>query len=278
VGLLAWLCRPASAGPNGDGDQETIELTGTIRDFQPDHPDFDIVPPDGFGEYMWNVATVLASTDRPVFVGGGFKVESHAHNAAGLPISWTLYDADLGDTPAVPDEPDTGSITSADTFDQWFQDLLGLNMSLVTTITGVLEEDGEYAGMYHFNYPQYYPIDDMLLGNDGPHNNFFTVEFVAEFVHDTSENYVLMFKSDDDAFVFLEGPEYPDGTLIADLGGINGSAEQWVEMNRLALTDDVTYTLRLFKADRSSVSSRLELTTNIPLVDVPAATMMAMFD
>ncbi len=274
LGVLS-TSTPSGADPDegeGNGNADQLELTGIVRDFLPSHPDFDLVPPEGYGQYMWNIATALGGQLKPSFVGGGYKVLSHAYDIDGRPICWALYNPDLGDTPAEQDGPDSGSITSAATFDQWFRDVLGTNMSTLISVTGTWQDDGEHAGMYEINIPQFYPIDDMLLGNDGPHNNFFTFEIVASFVHDSTANYQLLFISDDDAWIFLEGE------MIADLGGINGSSEQWVDLNRLGLVDGETYRVRLFKADRSDASSRFHLVTNIPLTSEPGGTILAAFD
>ena len=224
--------------------------------------------------------TTMNEEGRPVYVGGGYKVLTQAHDAAGRPICWTLYDPEAGDTPAEGDNPDTGSITSAETFDEWFRDIPGINQSTLVTLTGVMQEDGEYEGLYEVNIPQFYPIDGMLFGNgSGEHNNFFTFMIAAEFVHDTSAGYVLMFKSDDDAYVFLEGPGLPEGgRMIGDLGGINGSPEQWVDLNRLDLVDGTTYRIHFFKADRHSASSRLHLITNVPFTSQMPPTILAAFD
>jgi fibro-slime domain-containing protein len=281
TGVVAVLSQSALVeGGNGNGDdRESIQLTGIVRDFLPSHPDFDVTPPDGYGQYMWNVATELGEGGRPVYEGGGYKVLSQAHDAAGRPICWTICDPDAGDTPAEPDAPDTGTITSAETFGEWFQDIPGISMSMLLTVTAVMAEDGEYAGMYEVNIPQFYPVDDMLFGNDSDeHNNFFTFMIVGEFVHDTAKGYVLMFKSDDDAFVFLEGPNFPNTLMIADLGGINGSAEQWVDLNRLGLVDGEKYRVHFFKSDRNDASSRLHLVTNVPFTSRVTPTILAAFD
>ena len=55
---------------------DTIELTGAVRDFKEQsgscggdgHPDFEVYPSKGFGQYCKNIATQLGSDGKPVFV------------------------------------------------------------------------------------------------------------------------------------------------------------------------------------------------------------------
>ncbi len=253
-------------------EQTTVQLTGVIWDFPPSNPDFDIVPSNGFGHTMWNIAPDLGPRGKPVYLGGGAKVASQCLDVTGRPICWTLYDPLLLDTEAVRDKADNGAVTSSTTFDQWFNNYPGVNMSGLVTVTGVYRESGTYAGMYEINVPKFYPIDGILLGNDSKHNNFFAFEIMAEFVHDTAANYELMFKSEDDTWVFI------DGRLVADLGGIKGSAEQWVEVNRLNLVDGEIYRIHMFTTNRGG-NPRLHLVTSIPLTTSPVLpTISFLFD
>ena len=268
--VLVLVAFPSGAAADDD-PPDSIELTGVVRDFLPSHPDFDVAPSEGWGHYMWNIAPDLATDNTPTFVGGGSKVEAQCLDSSPRPICWTLYDLDLGDTPAVQGNADNGGITSSATFSQWFHDVPGVNMSALLTVVGVKRDEGPYAGMYEINIPQFFPIDGALLGNDSNHNRYFTFEIVAEFVHDVSANYELLFKSDDDVWVFLEG------NMVADLGGIKGSPEQWVDLNRIGLEDGQTYRLYFFKAHRSG-QSRFHLVTNIPLSSVQLPTISALFD
>jgi fibro-slime domain-containing protein len=66
--------------------------------------------------------------------------------------------------------------------------------------------------------------------------------------------------------------------MIGDLGGINGSPEQWVDLNRLGLADGETYRIHFFKADRHNASSRLHLITNVPFTSKLPPTILAAFD
>ncbi|MCH8152473.1 MAG: hypothetical protein IH830_08885, partial [Planctomycetes bacterium] len=119
---------PSGAAAQAD-PPETIELTGIVRDFLPSHPDFDVVPNEGWGHYMWNIAPVLGGDGKLIYVGGGFKVQSQCLESTGRPICWTLYDPDpdVGDTPAVPGNPDNGGIEGPWTFATWFRDIPGIN-------------------------------------------------------------------------------------------------------------------------------------------------------
>ena len=112
----------------------------------------------------------------------------------------------------------------------------------------------------------------MLLGDDSNRDRFFTYEIIAEFADDAAAGYGMYFKSDDDAWVFI------DNLLVADLGGINGSSEQWIELDRLDLVDGQTYRMRLLKTDRSDASCRFHLVTDVPLRSVLPPTILAMFD
>ncbi len=267
LGMLAYVAAESvlsSAAVAGGGPplnpEDIIHLSGIVRDFRPTHTDFDTVPSKGYGHYMWNIDPLLGPDEKPVYVGGGAKVASQCLDAKGRPICWTLYDP-ARDTAAVPGALDNGGITSGATFDEWFNDWPGVNQATAVTVTGVMQTGGQYNGMYLINVPQFYPIDDRFYGNDSTnnrHNVFFTFQIIADFVYDASMNYEFMFKSDDDTWVYI------DGKMVADLGGIKGSPEQWVDLDRLALVDGQTYKIHLFTANRGG-NPRLHLATNIPL-------------
>ncbi len=69
----------------------TVELTGVVRDFKRAHPDFDVMPIGGPGHYAGNVDLAISSADRPVFAGGGFKVDTQWKMASLDPLAPHLY-------------------------------------------------------------------------------------------------------------------------------------------------------------------------------------------
>jgi len=264
---------------------ETIYLTGIVRDFKEHdapggHPDFDLQPTAGFGVYCKNVGETLGENGKPAFTGAGKKVSSHWKDNQNRRICYCVYNAALGDTAGSFGVSNTAATQSAATFNQWFNDVPGVNMSTPLTVALHRQPDGSYV----FDDKQdpaytalggFFPIEGQLLGNPGgtPNRNFhFTFELHTEFTYDADGGQTFKFVGDDDVFVFINGKK------VIDLGGVHGAAEQYVDLNRLNLTDGETYPLDFFFAERHRTQSNCRIVTNLHLESAPIPSVSAAFD
>jgi fibro-slime domain-containing protein len=264
---------------------ETIELTGTIRDFKErsvcgGHPDFEKRPSRGFAQYCKNISEQLGSDSLPVFTGNGRKVKYQCSDSNWNPICWTLYDSSLGDHNIVFRKPSTGGIQSAESFNQWFQDVEGVNISIPLSITLVRQDDGSYVfddsdDSYYQSLGGFFPIENQGWGNPGgsPDRNFhFTFELHTEFTYDEQGAQYFSFLGDDDVWVFI------NGQLVIDLGGVHSAIEQGVDLTRLNLTDGETYPLDFFFAERHRTQSNFRFQTNLELENASMPTGEESYD
>lgn len=299
----AWLCSGAAVlfaavsgsltmagnGGIGAGADESMpgemELIGVVRDFRErthpgGHPDFEREPDHGFGHYMGNIREALGDDGKPVFVGGGFHVTQQWTDAAGLPVFYKLYDSSRGDIAGRKGAASTGGIRDAASFNQWFRDVPGVNLSRPLTLKLVRNASGSYVfddeqEQKYRDLGGFFPIDDELFGNPGgrpDHNFHFTFELHTEFTYDASANQVFRFIGDDDVWVFV------DGRLVIDIGGVHAAVDQYVELNRLGLVDGETYTLDFFFAERHRTQSNFRIETNLKLENRGRPTITGGYD
>lgn len=234
---------------------DEIQLTGVVRDFLVSHPDMQN-PTKNYGVKTGLVKDELGSDGKPVLVDGHDGVR--------------------------------GMITSEASFNQWFRDTPGVNISIPFSIN--LDNGQEEAGgLYSFavEKPNYFfPIDgqgwgDTARDRNGDYRNFyFTYEIQTEFTYipedERDYDMTFSFTGDDDVWVFI------NGKLAVDIGGVHGQAQRSVNLDdaaeELGLTEGENYTLDFFFAERHTTESNFRIETTLTLVDIPPTSISPLYD
>jgi fibro-slime domain-containing protein len=211
----------------------------------------------------------LEMTQSSQFWGTFIGREIDLENRCELYIDMSLAGASVSDSPGAAGATG-GDIQSAATFADWFADVLGENLSMTHTIT--LVRDG--GGVYEFLDDAFYPADGRLFGDEAElHNYNFTYQIDADFTYEGCAGQFVEFMGADDMWLFV------DGSLVMDVGGVQPMVSQYVELDRLGLTDGDTYRISLFFAQRNTSVSRFRLRTNVVLTSATAPLdMSAAFD
>lgn len=257
----------------------TMALNAVIRDFKYNgtsggHPDFQRY---SGSTTVGLVSDTLGSDLKPVPVSlRGRKITTEFKDSAGRNINPALYSAARGDRLGATANGGTDNgITSFQSFNQWYNDTPGVNMSKNVQLTlNRVAGTNRYVFDSAVDEPYrtrggFFPINADLLGNQGSSGkNFaFTTEVITEFTYSRGQGQVFRFTGDDDVWVFI------GDKLVIDLGGLHSQSEQWIDLDRLAwLQDQQLYTLRVFHAERRESQSnfRIETTLQLRAVEPPA--------
>jgi len=266
--MMTAMAAVAAFAPLAPAD--TIELTGIVRDFNVDHPDFEAYP--GTSDKNM-VEDQLGEDGKPV-----------------LNMSW--YEWRHG--------TDKQAVYSEESFNQWFRDVPDVNISIPLTITLDNGQD-EPGGVYSFArekqmpepYKYFFPIDNQGYGltysmpghelrwaAGGVHNFHFTYELETEFTYtdpdERDEAMVFAFTGDDDVWVFI------NGRLAVDIGGVHGQMSDSVNLDEeaeaLGLKPGGTYQLKLFFAERHTSESNFRIETTLTLKAVEPTTISPTYD
>lgn len=200
---------------------DTITLTGTLRDFKTynfpgGHIDFQNACCGFDGNIVTNT---LGADGKPVYNGVG---------------SWSTH--------------------GAAAFNQWYNDVPGVNISMPYSIT---LSNGGSGSVYSFGSNSFFPLDGQGFNDSAccGHNYGFTYELRTVFTYQPGQ--VFSFSGDDDVFVYI------NKKLVINLGGVHPSMGASVSLDSLGLTAGQNYGLDFFFAERHTTGSNFFMQTSI---------------
>lgn len=224
----------------------TLELT--LRDFTPQHPDFESY--NGLNDIGCGmVAPELGADFKPVFVSGiGTKKRVVAGEWSNLSLAscddWNGWNP-------------SPVITSQASFDQWYRDVEGTNQTFTVSLD--LTDAGN--GNFVYDSTAFFPLDGKGFGNspNQMHNFHFTTEGHLKFGYVAGQKFT--FRGDDDLWIFV------NHKLALDLGGLHLPISATIDFDAqaedLGIHPGGTYQMDIFHAERHTDQSNFRVETNI---------------
>lgn len=167
--------------------------------------------------------------------------------------------------PVYAGNPTTPTTHGKDSFNQWYNDVAGVNQNIPIKIL-LTKGAGD---IYTYDNQKFFPIDGMGLGDEGnPHNYHFTDEGHTKLTYKGGESFT--FSGDDDLFGYI------NKKLVIKLGGIHSAETKTINLDQMAgalgLVIGQSYPLDLFGAERHVTESHYRIDTTIDcFVDIPPA-------
>lgn len=234
---------PSSTGSGMPSECGNI-LDVTYRDFGT-HPDFEMSF-SGDVVRLQLVQDKLASDRTPVFRSNIGCPQDGANPT--MCANWT------------PTQP---VMQSAETFQQWYHTVDGVNMKFTKQLE--LTEQPVGSGTFVFDSAAFFPLGPTEgfgitpPGNQPMQNFLFTTEIHLNFEYKAGQKFT--FRGDDDLWIFV------NGTLALDLGSMHSAVQGTIDFDAqaaaLSIVPGQSYPMDIFQAERHTTGSNFRFETNI---------------